>query len=71
MKAFRCDRCGKFYSDPEGVDQYAMDVVDAYGNERHITIIDWFKDRRVDLCMDCSVDLKYWWKEGQAVKEEE
>ena len=70
MKAFRCDRCGRFYSNSEPISQNAMDVVDAYGNEKHILIGDW-SGKRIDLCMDCSVDLKYWWKEGQAVKEVE
>ena len=73
MKAFRCDRCGKFYSYPSSeraISQNAMDVMDSYGNEKHILIGDW-SGKRIDLCMDCSVDLKYWWGEGQAVKEEE
>lgn len=78
MKAFKCDRCGRFYfSGPEPIAQNAMDVVDAHGDEKHILVIDWFRDKRVDLCMDCSVDLKTWWEAGQiesfekAVKEEE
>ena len=71
MKAFRCDRCGQFYSSSEPIAQNAMDVVDAYGNEKHIMIVDWFRDKRIDLCMDCSLDLKSYWEAGQAVKEAE
>lgn len=73
MKAFRCDRCGRFYSnsESESIAQNAMDVVDAHGNEKHIMVIDWFHDECLDLCMDCSMDLKSYWEAGQAVKEEE
>ena len=70
MKAFRCDRCGKFYSNPEPIAQEAMDVVDAYGYEKRIFIDDWDLNQHVDLCMDCSLNLKTWWEKGRAVKEE-
>ena len=71
MKAFRCDRCGRFYSNPVcSISQSAMDVVDSYGHEKQILVSDW-SGKRVDLCMECSIDLRLYWEAGQAVKEEE
>lgn len=71
MKAYRCDRCGQFYSDPDPIAQEGMDVVDVYGNEKHILVADWDPCECVDLCRKCSLDLKSWWEQGQAIKEEE
>jgi hypothetical protein len=71
MRAYKCDRCGAFYGGLEPIAQEAMDVVDVYGNKKHILLDDWDHNQRVDLCIDCSLDLKTWWEAGQAVKEEE
>lgn len=58
-KAFKCDRCGELYSDPDA----SIKIKDGgnflscicYGNRT------WLSDTK-DLCPNCARDFKIWWE---------
>lgn len=57
--AYKCDRCGRLYSDPDtsvhiiGGGNYISAI--AYGNKN------WSSNSK-DLCPDCARDFAVWWE---------
>lgn len=65
-EAFKCDRCGKFYT--KYGDNVSYKVAQVVENSAEAG---WHRRyKELDLCLDCSASLAEWCKAGKSVKEE-
>lgn len=61
-EAFKCDRCGEFYTKYGGAEYKVAKIME------NCIIKETYKE--LDLCSYCSESLAQWYKSGKSVKEE-